>query len=270
MTKIDPRIAARRAEVREGSARRDARRVLRWMTIVAVALVAVWVAQLPAFRVQDIDVTGAERSDVAGLVARSGVALGKPLVLVWAPTVEAAIAEDPWVVEVSVSPRFPHTLAIDVVERRPVVTIYADGRAAVVANDGIVVSHTADATLATAHLTGVAPGRVGDESPDRRVGEIAAFVAALPPRLAEATDIAETGDELVLEVAGATVRLGRAVDMAAKAQTLAALLDEGVPAGATIHLVSAQRPAIEVPDDGTGGVGDEAVDAGAGDGASAP
>ncbi len=59
--------------------------------------------------------------------------------------------------------------------------------------------------------------------------------------------------------------------MAAKATTLTALLDEGVPAGATIHLVSAQRPAVEVPstdpdptDDGEADGDEEAGDDGGG------
>jgi cell division protein FtsQ len=249
MTKMDPRIAARRAEVREVSARKDVRKVLGWMGVVAVLAVGAWVAQLPGFRVQHIDVSGANRADVGGAVARSGAVLGRPLVLVWAPTVEAALVEDPWIVDVDVSQRFPDTVVVDVVERRPVVTIYADGRAVVVADDGVVVSHTADATLAVAHLSGLAPGVVGEPSPDRRAGEIAAFVSALPPRLAVAMEIREEGGELLVDIAGAHVRLGRAVDMAAKATTLSALLDEGVPTGATIHLVAAQRPAVELPPD---------------------
>lgn len=244
---IDPRIAARRAEVREGTARRDVRRVLRWMTVAAVLAVAAWVAQLPAFRVQHIEVSGAERADVAFAVADSGVALGRPLVLLWPPAVERALADDPWIVSAVVSHRFPDTVAVDVVERRPVVTVHADGRAIVVAADGYVVSHTADETLATAQLAGVAPGAIGEKSPDRRLEELAAFVAELPPRLAGVVEITEEAGELTLAVSGATVRLGRAVDMAAKARTLTALLDEGVPAGATIHLVSASRPAVEVP-----------------------
>jgi hypothetical protein len=61
------------------------------------------------------------------------------------------------------------------------------------------------------------------------------------------------------------VRLGRAVDMAAKAVALEALWAEDLPAGATVQLVSARRPAVQLPSEpppAEDEAADDAADAG--------
>lgn len=262
---IDPRIAARRAEVREGAARADARRLLWWMAGIAALVLVAWVAQLPAFRVQEVAVAGAERAAVTPALAEAFTEGDTPLVLVRPGRVEAVLEADPWVVDARVALRYPDTVVVELTERAPVVTVRSAGRALVVAADGVVVSDVADRSLPVAELDGVPPSAVGRAAGDVRVTGAAAFLGALPSDVARAGSLDEIGGELWFRIGSVDVRLGRAVDMPEKAAALTALLDSGTPPGATIHLVSARRPAVEVPVPAADATDEGSADEAAGD-----
>ncbi len=244
---MDPRIAERRTEVREGSARGDAKRLLRWFAAFALIAMVAWVAQLPAFSVKHVDVDGSARADVAAALAASGVEDGTPLVLVRPGEVEAALGLDPWVSSASVRHHFPDTITVEVTERRPVVNIRSAGRVLLVADDGIVVSTSSDQSVPTVDLVGVVPNTPGEPVGDTRAAGVAAFLGALSAPMVDAGQITEESDELWYHLPGIEVRLGRGVDMEAKAYALEALISEGIESGSTIQLVSASRPAVESP-----------------------
>lgn len=262
MTDIDPRIAQRRAEIRESAASGQLRRVLVALAVVAVVVLAVWVAQLPPFAADRVDVTGAERADVDAVVSP---VVGDPIVFLLPRRagLETALEAQPWVVEATVALRFPDTIAVELVERRPVLTVRSAGRAMVVAEDGVVVAEVADPTLPVVDLPGVAPTVPGEEAADVRAVGLAAFVAGLDPSLVADGMLEEVDGELWFRVGDVDVRLGRAVDMAAKAVALEALWAEGLPPGATVQLVSARRPAVQLPTDAAPAEGepDDAADA---------
>lgn len=248
MTEIDPRIARRRAELRESTATGQLRRVLMALAVVAVAVLAVWVAQLPPFAADRVDVAGAERADVDAVVSP---VLGDPMAFLVPRRagLEEALEAQPWVVEATVSLRFPDTIAVEVVERRPVLTVLSAGRAMVVADDGVVVAEVADPGLPAVELAGVAPTPPGETAADARAVGLAAFVGGLDPSLVADGTLEEVDGELWFRIGGVDVRLGRAVDMAAKAVALEALWAEDLPSGATVQLVSARRPAVQLPAD---------------------
>ena len=74
------------------------------------------------------------------------------------------------------------------------------------------------------------------------------FVATLPEELrATARVRTEPGGEIWAEVAGFQVRLGRPVEMGAKALSLAALLREEPAPGSTLTLIAPTHPAVLPP-----------------------
>ncbi len=248
MTEIDPRIARRRTEIRESAASGQLRRVLAALAVVAGAVLAVWVAQLPPFAADVVDVTGAERADVDAVVSP---VVGDPIAFLVhrRAGLEEALEAQPWVVEATVSLRFPDTIAIELVERRPVLTVRSAGRAMVVADDGVVVAEVADPALPAVELAGVVPTPPGESAADVRAVGLAAFVGGLDPSLLADGTLEEVDGELWFRVGGVDVRLGRAVDMTAKAVALEALWAEDLPSGATVQLVSARRPAVQLPEE---------------------
>ena len=70
------------------------------------------------------------------------------------------------------------------------------------------------------------------------------FVHHLSMERRPGTLIRSEGVGLIAEVEGHRIRLGRPVNMAEKASVLDALLDTGIPDGATINLIAPLRPAV--------------------------
>ena len=121
--RIDPRIAARRAEVQAEAAGATARRRRRvaTFTIVVVVLAASGAAALlsPFASVQAIEVVGAGRTPVGDVRAASGLANRPPMIRVDEKQARAAIAALPWVQDVRLERRWPRTVVITVQERTP-------------------------------------------------------------------------------------------------------------------------------------------------------
>ncbi len=259
---IDPRIAARRAEVREVAARADARRTLWWLLAVVVLALLVWIAQGPLFSVQHLSVTGAERSDPPPGLAAGGIEVGSPLVLIRAVEAAEALAADPWILDADITVTFPDRVAVAIVERRPALQVRTPNGEFVVAVDGVVVAHggLADDTLAVTDLDSARVPPVGGRADDTVRG-LAEFVAALPADVALAGELHDREGELWFDIHGVSARLGRPVEMATKATVLASLLDDGMPEGSVVHLVAPLRPSVLAPEPSDDAEGDsEGVD----------
>lgn len=243
---VDPRLARRRREVQEASARRRLRWTIGLLVIAVAAGLVIAVFESSWLAVATIEVEGAERADVAAIIAGEGVEIGVPIVSVRAGRLEERLRADPWIAEAQVRVVWPRSIEVSVVEYIPV--------ARVKSGDTWLVSSTQGAVLARGQR--LAEPFVDIEGGDLQPGEfiedpeaIAAleFVSALPIELKEGLVVAKEGSELAATVAGHQVILGSTVDMAQKAVTLAVLLDNGVAAGATINLVSPLRPAVSDP-----------------------
>ena len=71
-----------------------------------------------------------------------------------------------------------------------------------------------------------------------------AFLAELGPLQFPGALVEQRQGELWAEIGGHLIRLGRPVDMEAKARALYALLGRGIADGAAISLVAPTRPAV--------------------------
>lgn len=125
--RVDPRIRARRIEVRRRAGRRRLRRMVVALAMLSVAALALAASRSPLLDVDHIEVRGTVFSDPASVVAASGIDRGDRLAGV--PLGEAAdrVARLPWVASASVRRGWPGTVVINVVERSPVAAAPAAG-----------------------------------------------------------------------------------------------------------------------------------------------
>ncbi|MEQ1701232.1 MAG: FtsQ-type POTRA domain-containing protein [Ilumatobacteraceae bacterium] len=119
---IDPRIRARRISVR----RAESRRRLVWVAIAAaivlVAVAAIAIVASPIFDVRVVQVQGATYTDADVLQGVIDDLEGEPVLLVDTKAAEATLEAVPWVESARVQTDFPHTVVIDIRERRAVAT----------------------------------------------------------------------------------------------------------------------------------------------------
>lgn len=234
-----------------------ARRVWPWLAVAALVATAGFALHSPWLSVHEIEIVGAVHADPAPLIAQAGV--GEGAILIWVDTarVGRAVSTDPWVADVRVERVWPDRLVVEVLERVPVAWVEGITSWMLVASDGTVLE------------TGLSPGggylRAALAFPDLAPGERPA-----DPTWREIVDLATTlrddiggtmtvelrGTELWTETFGHPVRLGYPIDLADKARTLRALLEEELPPGAMIDVSSPLRPAIE---GGTGTTGAQGV-----------
>lgn len=243
---IDPRLARRRRQVQEASARRRLRWLVGLLILAISGGIVVAVFQSSWFSVDAISVEGDVRAPVLSLLEEAGVEEGVSIVSVRAGRVEEKLLTDPWVAAAQVRVVWPRSVEVTVVEYIPIAKVTAGDSWLVSSGQGAVLAVGEDLVepVIDVDVGAVVPGQ---KIEDPLVLGALEFVAALPVELK--TDLVVEVDDQVLEaaVAGHAVALGRATDMAQKAVTLAVLLEEGVPDGAHISLLSPLRPAVSNP-----------------------
>ncbi len=179
---MDPRIRARRIANR----RAEGRRRLIWVSvasaIVLLVVAAIAVVASPIFDVREVEVQGAVYTDPEVLAEVIASIEGEPVLLVDTGAAETALQAVPWVERARVRTDFPHTVRIDIRERRPVATFQgADGRFRVIDVEGRVLDVIDGIPIAY-------PLIIGD-NPDTERGQFAGapyasagqLVLALPP-----------------------------------------------------------------------------------------
>lgn len=124
---IDPRIRARRIEVRRHAGRRRLRRFELIGAALGVVLLAILVLHSPLLDVDRVEVVGAAQSGRALVVQTSGVRPGARMVGVPLGTVAKRIRTLPWVARVTVRRSWPGTVRIAITERVPVAAVPATG-----------------------------------------------------------------------------------------------------------------------------------------------
>jgi cell division septal protein FtsQ len=245
---VDHRIAERRRRVREAGARRRLRVTLALGALALLGGLAAWLAQSPYFDVDEVTLTGMERSAAAAVLEEAGVVAGRPLVTVRAGSVEQALRADPWIAEAEVSVVWPNRVEVAITEHEPAAWIRTGSQWLLVAAGGHVLAEAGEPgpgqpiiDLATARLG------AGDRFVDPAVVGAVAFVEALPPPLSDGVVVSGDATALWAEVDGITVRLGGPGDMTAKGRTLGALMATGLDPGSTVDLLSASRPSVRTP-----------------------
>lgn len=252
---IDPRLVERRKSVAEDNAKRNIGRLLRFLGMLAVVGGLVWLALSPFLSVSQVRTAGVASSDTHVTLVSEGVVAGTPMIMIRSGSVEDALERDPWVSQARVELRWPDEVVVRVVERVPVIWVESADGWSWRSPDGVAVPGPDEPDpesprLILDHMS----GSEVDES--AMVQGAAEFVEALSPDLSKAMTLSVDGGELWTTAEGHDVRLGRPVDMAAKALSLTALLGEDLHPDATLILMAPTHPAVDVPDTGETGSGE--------------
>lgn len=244
---MDPRIAARRAHIGRATQRTSLRRLALVLAFASLLAAIVWYLFSPYVDVDQITVGGIAQADVDAVLDELGVEEGNPLLLVPTGRIEDRLAEDPWVSSVNVTRIIPGTVEIAVIERLPALTIESPGGAALVALDGTVLTEveTRPEDVPVFLGAGARPA-VGSVVQDGPVAAILGFLDEFGPMTGLARFEMQE-QELWLRLPDHDVRLGRPVDMAAKAASLRAVLGEQPDPGLVIVLIAPERPTLQSP-----------------------
>jgi cell division protein FtsQ len=222
---IDPRIRARRIEVRRRAGRRRLQRLVDLGIVTAVALAFVGALWTPLLDVDEVLVTGAEHTGADVVAELAGVAPGDPLIGVDLGAVGARVAALPWVDEVRVSRGVDGRVEVDVIERTPVAALGSGAAAVLVDVDGRVLGPASGSAGPFLELTGVGsvppPGGYVAGAGDA-LALAAHLVAAAPGTLASLD-----GHDLVATlIQGGEVRFGDGRQLDAKARSLRTVLEQ--------------------------------------------
>lgn len=224
---LDPRIRARRIEVRRQQGRRRLRVLLGVLLAAALLGLGYVVAGSALLDVDDLVVTGNARTPAADIVTASDLAPGQPLLLLDVDGASAAIGRLPWVATAEVHRSITGTVTIEVVERQPVATLpTTDGAWVVVDGEGRQLEQVAAPGPDQLVLRGVeATGVVGTPVGPGPQEVLRLLDALTPPVRAAVSGIGLDGTELFLELAaGGRVRLGDTSDLNDKLVSLETML----------------------------------------------
>ncbi len=251
---IDPRLRARRIQVK----REAGRRRLLWGVVlgvvVALLVAALVVARSPLLAVDRVEVSGAVYSDPAAIQAIVRRETGSPMLAVDTGKVERAFEAIPWVERAEVRREWPHTLRVDLKERTPQATYYAsDGQYRVVDLQGRVIVALAGDPVDVLHLGGVGPAVApGGVVPEPYLGATQVAVSLPEDLRARTRDIAIAADgqlSLRLNPSG-EVLLGPPTDLRAKLLAVLAVFTKVDPA--TISTLDVRVPDKPVLTQGKG------------------
>lgn len=211
---LDPRIRARRIEVRREQGRRRLRILLASVLAAALAGLGYALVNSALLDVDEVLVEGNVRTPSAEVVAASGLELGDPLAMLDVDGASAAIGRLPWVASARVDRSITGTVRIEVAERQPVATLPVDpaqgGGWVLVDREGRQLARVEASTGDHLVLHGVdATGVVGTPvGPGAQ--EVLRLLDALTPPVRQAVaGIGLDGEDLLLDLAvGGTVRMG--------------------------------------------------------------
>ena len=242
---IDPRLTERRKVVAEDQAKRSLTRLLRFIVIGLIAASLVWLAFSPWFSVSAVMTDGVASLAVEyhGIIPFKA---GEPMVKLDVSGVTAALESDPWVAEAEVARQWPNRVSVTITERVPVAWVETSSGWARRAIDGAVLpsEDQPDGTLGRVVLPEI-PEEEAASDPVL-LGAVE-FIASLPGDLSSNVELFVRDSELWALVNGHQARLGRPIDMTAKALSLTALLDHDIPPGSVLVLVAPTNPAITTP-----------------------
>lgn len=225
---IDPRIQARRIEVRRGEGRRRLQRLVDVGLLVVVGAAFLGALWTPLLDVDEVRVQGAAHTGAEVVRAHAGIGRGDRLVAVDLHAAGMRVAALPWVGAVTVHRGVDGVVAISVTERTAVAAV-GTGRAAVLVDrSGRVLGPVAGTPDLgpVIELTGVAAvpsvGAFLDRSQSDALLAIERIGTATPGAVS-----AMAADGLTARlVQGGAVRFGDTSQLEAKVRSLRTVLDQ--------------------------------------------
>lgn len=227
---IDPRIRARRIEVRRDVGRRRLRRLVDLCFVLVVAVAFGTALRSPLLDVDEVRISGAERTGREAVLDASDISTGEQLMDIHPGAVGRRIVALPWVAEVTVHRGLGGVVQIEVVERQAVaISGHGDGAVLVDAR-GRVLAHVAEAPEAARDLVtmvdlpeGLEPGAFLPPGSHAALEVAMGMGRALPGSITEVV----AGEQLTARLAqGGTVRLGDSSRLAAKLRSLQTVLSQ--------------------------------------------
>jgi cell division protein FtsQ len=196
------------------------------LAILAAALAAAyafWFRDSSFVRVENVTVRGAD-NDAAAASALTSAAEGQSTLDFDVEALRAAVADDPNVASLTASTDFPHAVTVDVVAREPAGYI-ADGKGAVVAGDGTVLSTGNDRPDGIPEIDAEATS-IGAraEGPALNVAKV---LGAAPPQLLPQVESARADDDagpVAVLTGGLELRFGDPSRAAQKWKAAAAVI----------------------------------------------
>ncbi len=215
-----------------------------WALVLALAAaVTVWLFRSPLLAVSSISVSGFEAAEIDPILNANGVIVGRPMVTVRPAAVTAALLVDPRIKDASVELDWPQGVVVVIEPRRAVAWANLGGHWGQVAVDGVVM---ATASEPSDGLPILEVPWDGSHPSAQALGGLE-FLAALDVLVAQQTVVITRGAELWAMLPNVTIRLGRPIDMSAKAMALEAVLAQGIEMGSVVNLLAPARPAVMTP-----------------------
>lgn len=243
--KVDHRILRRRLAVAEAQALSRVRRSVISLLVMGGAGLVVWFLLSPYMSVASVEVTGDVNGEVGVILEREKVVMGTPLVTIRTDRIEESLLDDPWIRTASVKLVFPTRVEVHVREREAAAWLWSGETWVLLADDGVLLDHS-ETPDPVRSIIAIPTGEidVGSRMTDEAILGALEFARYLPQAVGAETMVQARGDELWGLVGDRPVRLGLPVQMAAKAVSLAAVL-ETVPEG-LIDMTAPGRPAIRL------------------------
>lgn len=244
---MDPRLLERRQAVAEDSARRNVGLLLKFLVTVIMAGILVWLAFSPWLSVSQVRTAGIVTSNANEILAANRVVAGRPMIMLRPEAVERALELDPWIRRARVHLEWPDEVIVRVDERVPVAWFQTAGGWARRDIEGVAVPgpNSPDDTMPWIWLPAL--DDVDAESSVFVLGA-AEFVASLPDSKHFGITMRVEGGEMWAVVDGYQVRLGRPVEMGAKALSLIVLLREPLAENSILVLIAPTHPAVKPPE----------------------
>jgi len=168
--------------VKEG---KSGRNVTSWVVVggvlIAAAIIALYTPWFRLFDLRRVEVRGNQHLSSAQVVAASGLHRGQTLPGLSVRGIRARLAELPWIRSTVIIRQYPHTIRIEIQERRPIAVIRAADGVRIVGEGGVIVSSDPAIgdgliELIGASVSGTGPG---GRVVDRRLVELLANVERL-------------------------------------------------------------------------------------------
>jgi len=250
-TAMDPRIRARRSEVRRTQGRRRRRIVGIVAAVLLVIVVALVLLVSPVVSVRIVDVDGdvySRRFDGDRIDRVVASLKGQPILSVDLATTREELEASPWIRSARVTRDLPRRVVIELDERRPLAWfIGGDSRFRVIDGDGAVIVVLDGQPIDYLGIVGTAPDLEPGQFAPAPYRAAAQLIRSLPDEVAElvtALAVSEQGELSMTLEPGTQVRFGLPDDLQGKLVALVVVMRRQDVADLTTIDLSSGQPTV--------------------------